>query len=501
MSWLNALGGAGRVLGYEADATRKRQQDELAAAQAQQQMQVFKQKQDEYAQQQAAQKIYGSTILDAMSGSGIPGASPMPPGIQPPQAPQQGGGSPIQMLPPGIGVAPSPSPGQPSMPMQGGPRQPMQQAPQQPMQPPQAVPQAGLTWQAIAQKIKQQAPNAPPEVIAQVVDRYIPLMDAQNKASWEQTKEAYRIKHETAQEDIANKRYDESVRKDDLRHSEYLASMNQRAATSEAGKWQIMQTTGEDGKPKSVRINTATGEVAPLDVGPLSKPGASKTAGGAVLDPETKHSMAEQYLAGDHTVLQNLGRGAQGAENIVALRQEITKIAKEKGMSPEQINTARAEFSGVVAEEGALGRRAAAIGTAAAEAEETMPILRETSKAFGRTSLPDVNAALAAYETKTGDTKVVAYGAALNAYINAYARAISPTGTPTVSDKEHAREVFSKVSSEDQLNAVLDIADREIQAALRSPGKVRQSIRDERGGTQSSDGPKQLPSGWSVEVH
>ena len=48
------------------------------------------------------------------------------------------------------------------------------------------------------------------------------------------------------------------------------------------------------------------------------------------LSDEEKRSMAEQYLAGDKSVLQNLGRGVQGSSNLVALRGEIAKQAAEQ---------------------------------------------------------------------------------------------------------------------------------------------------------------------------
>lgn len=57
----------------------------------------------------------------------------------------------------------------------------------------------------------------------------------------------------------------------------------------------------------------------------------------AILDDQTTAAMASQYLAGDRTVMQNLGRGAQGATNVVKLRNEIYKQAQGSGLNGRDI--------------------------------------------------------------------------------------------------------------------------------------------------------------------
>ena len=86
------------------------------------------------------------------------------------------------------------------------------------------------------------------------------------------------------------------------------------------------------------------------------------------LDDETLTSMAERYLAGDRSVFQNLGRGAQGAANVVALRQRVTQVADEAGMSPDQIALVQNEFKAWVRRGVALGTRSANFGLAEKEA-------------------------------------------------------------------------------------------------------------------------------------
>ena len=89
-----------------------------------------------------------------------------------------------------------------------------------------------------------------------------------------------------------------------------------------------------------------------------------------------------------------------------------------------------------------------------------------------------INKALNAYNTNNGGTEIREFGAALNSFINAYARAISPVGTPTVSDKDHARAMLSTADSHEQVLAIMGQLKKEMEAAGRAPGIVKKEIRE-----------------------
>jgi len=84
---------------------------------------------------------------------------------------------------------------------------------------------------------------------------------------------------------------------------------------------------------------------------------------------------------------------------------------------------------------------------------------------------------LLAYEKNTGDVPVKKFGAAINSFVNAYARAISPTGVPSVSDKNHAREMLEAADSNEQVQGTIDQLNQEIAAARAAPGKAREGLR------------------------
>ena len=230
--------------------------------------------------------------------------------------------------------------------------------------------------------------------------------------------------------------------------------------------------TGKILSEKELRKGAAPRVFAP------PRAGGAGGAPEATLDDETLTSMAEQYLAGDKSVFQNLGRGAQGAANVVALRQRVTQVAKEAGMSPDQIALVQNEFQGMGAAQRALGTRSANFGLAEKEAYAMADLVTEASSKVPRTQFMPINKAIIAYENNTGDPEARQFGAALNSFINAYARAVSPIGTPTVSDKDHARSMLSTADSHEALTAIMGQLKREMDAAGAAPGAVQKQMRE-----------------------
>lgn len=205
---------------------------------------------------------------------------------------------------------------------------------------------------------------------------------------------------------------------------------------------------------------------------------ANKLDPDAKLSPEAIKFMAEQLIAGDTSVLQNLGRGMQGGRNVTAVREEAQRLAKAKGLSAPDVALATGEFQGLKAGERTLGTRQANFGMAKSEAYEMADLVLQTSEAFDRSAFPGVNKAIRFFETQSGDVNVRRFGAAINSFVNAYARAISPTGVPTVSDKEHAREILNTADSKEAVRGLMDLLKAEMDAAGRAPGKVKQELRE-----------------------
>ena len=208
-----------------------------------------------------------------------------------------------------------------------------------------------------------------------------------------------------------------------------------------------------------------------------------------LFDQSTLKHLAEQYRAGDTSVFTNLGRGAQGAQNIIELRKEVARQNAEAGISGADQAMRNAEFFGTKAGQRTLGTRSANIELAATEFDQVLPIVQKASQAVDRTRFPDLNRVMMAAQEKTGDPNVVAFGGGVNTLINLYARAISPTGVPTVSDKDHAREILSRAWTQGQFDAAVGMMKQEIGAALYSPERVRDEMRRRFIGGQGQSSP------------
>lgn len=233
--------------------------------------------------------------------------------------------------------------------------------------------------------------------------------------------------------------------------------------------------SGGFGKAPSGFRFTPEGTLEPIPGGPQSK--QFQEARGSVLNDETLDQMADQARAGDTSVFTNLGRGVQGAINVVHLRERIAQKDLEEGVSGAERASRIAEFGGTKAEQVAVGRRQGLLELAGQAFTQIVPIVRQASQAVDRTQYPLLNEVILAGEKHTGDPNVVALGGAINSAINIYTRAVSPTGTPTVADKRWARDVLEAAWSTGQVDAALDMMTREVTVERAVPAVVRATIR------------------------
>ena len=252
------------------------------------------------------------------------------------------------------------------------------------------------------------------------------------------------------------------------------------ATMSEAGP--VVTTQPMGGGEPSFKFAPVGGSANPAFQPPPRTGGRSAGAADATLNEPTLRRMAEQYLAGDKSVFTNLGRGAQGAANVVALREMVGTVAEERGMKGGDIARVIGEFEGFKAGQRTMGNRSASVLMAATEAGKMANLVLETSDLVDRTDFPSLNSLLIAVRKGTGDPNVIKLNTAINSFINIYARAIAPTGQgATVSDKDHAREMLEQAYADGQVEGAIDIMLREIQLAKETPGEVKKTFGDQMG--------------------
>lgn len=175
----------------------------------------------------------------------------------------------------------------------------------------------------------------------------------------------------------------------------------------------------------------------------------------AVFDPATIQQMAMQARQGDTSVFQNLGRGVQGAQNMVALRRAIfdPALGPMTGAQMAQIN---ANFKGVQSEQRAIGNRA---GQAAVGASEVPILARQADTAYSqlsRTDLVPYNQLKRMVESGTSNPAQRAAFVADNAAVIARARALSPTGQPHLADIKAGEGMLNDAIGPEAHRAVLN---------------------------------------------
>lgn len=203
----------------------------------------------------------------------------------------------------------------------------------------------------------------------------------------------------------------------------------------------------------------------------------------ARLDEETTKDMAKQYLAGDKSVLQNLGRGNQGAQNLIALRKAISQEGRAQGLTPEGIAVKIAEFEGLKAGERTASTREAQLGFAAHELENFIPLAQAASAKVPRTDFVPLNKLIQAGESAWSPEQA-AFVAANRAVVNSFSM-VASRGVQTVHNVQESEKMLNTAATHDQYTATLKQLDQEVKAAMKAPKQVRADLADRTTGTTS----------------
>lgn len=208
------------------------------------------------------------------------------------------------------------------------------------------------------------------------------------------------------------------------------------------------------------------------------------TKEGANLDPAENAAISKAIIEGRLDPNRVNGRNARILATTLMSNPEANLL--ELGVSA----------SGATAVERSLATQTAKMSTAANEASKMVDIVRTYSDKVDRTEFPTINSITNAVSKGTGGKEIVQLNTSINALVNSYARAISPTGQPTVSDKNHAREVINSAYSTGQIGAILDVMQQEMSIAREAAGTAstelkaaRETARGRGAETQASKNP------------
>ena len=216
--------------------------------------------------------------------------------------------------------------------------------------------------------------------------------------------------------------------------------------------------------------------------------------GTGLFDPETVTMMAHQAMQGDKSVFANLGRGVSGPQNIVSVRNEMNRLAKERGYSGADIAALNANFSAQSAAARSAAVREANISTAVEEAKGTFPLALHASEQLPRTDFVPINKMIQAWRSGTSTPAQAQFAIAHQGVITAYSQAMSRTGVNTVHAQQRAEDAFSQVQNHPSYQAAIEQLEKEMDIAKRAPETARQMILDRISGKKTEEKPAAAPS-------
>lgn len=222
----------------------------------------------------------------------------------------------------------------------------------------------------------------------------------------------------------------------------------------------------------------------------------NKAAGspGGGLSSDAIDALAKRVMAGDKTALQNLGRGTQGARDIVAVQNHLAELQKTGGADPHSIAKAQADVSAASAGLRSLAQRSAKIDAAAIELDKFADNALASVKNVHRGDVTPLNALWRKVELGTGSPEEVDLITKTKALVGAYAGVIG-RGSTTVHSLEEAQAVIGPSYAQLPFEAMVKALKQEAKAVKESSREAAESIKNESfGGGGSKPAPSKISS-------
>lgn len=308
---------------------------------------------------------------------------------------------------------------------------------------------------------------------------------------------------------IENERLTESERQEKLNNVFRVYGMQNQLDQAALGNWvQVYQMTNALQKAQ-VDMQKSLAQTDYYKARAAQAGGA----GGGALDQGTLSQMADQYIAGDKSVLQGLGYGNAGAANRAALRTAISQKEMDRATAEfQQAHGGRlptdaekeelsqdigrklaigiAEYGGLQQAERTGFGRVAQLTIGAQEAKQFTPLALAASDKVDRTQFPTFNKAQLAVMEGTGNEDVINFVEANVALIDAYAQVIG-RGNAQLTDaaRNQATNLLNTNWSKGQYRTAVAAINREINAALRAPQEMLQTFRQGFAGGEKGELP------------
>ena len=211
-----------------------------------------------------------------------------------------------------------------------------------------------------------------------------------------------------------------------------------------------------------------------------------------VLSIDEAKRRVERELSSGRSASIGLGLGQAGAANRKVLEQAYAEVAKERGMTQEQLGQRTRELTAENAGLRTTYQQEAKIGAAVNELKSFVPKAKEALAELPRGSVVRWNAVSEAYENERGDPRLAAASVWVQGVVNAYSIAAARGGVGAVDLRAKANGLLSTRQSPEAQVAALDAMQKEADIALKAPAQTRQQMI-ERPTAVGGGGAKQTP--------
>ena len=190
---------------------------------------------------------------------------------------------------------------------------------------------------------------------------------------------------------------------------------------------------------------------------------SSNTTKTSQMSDDAADFVANSYLDNPTAAAPLFSRlSAPDKEKVLAI---AAQKAKEKNISPEDLDKKRLELVSQTAQARTLGTMAGRTAAPAAEAKMFGQYAKELSRAVPRGKFVPVNKLIQMAEENISDENLLAFRAATNTYLFEYARAITPVGATTDKAREKGIKLLSTATSQEAFDRVVDVMNKEMEYA------------------------------------
>jgi hypothetical protein len=202
----------------------------------------------------------------------------------------------------------------------------------------------------------------------------------------------------------------------------------------------------------------------------------------ASIDDKTATLLAGRVLQGDTKALVGLGRGAQGAANILKIHKLASDLADKNGIDAKGVLDNVARQAGLVSSARALGTKETHFGVAEKAMEESLPLAQAASDAVPRSNWIGLNKLVQMGQTQHADPTLKRFLIATDTAAKDYARTINPTGALRESDIEYARKILSTSDGPEAYKQALDQLHMEAGVMHRAISRQKDELLPKQGG-------------------